>query len=108
MFGGGAIEELPRGSGTGGSDDHFIGITPVHVGVAYSSSSLTAKPVRTLAEASTSGTDTTIVPFNSCSVGGRTVDQRPRITYSTKSRMAASFAASPSTGSAWPITTTER
>lgn len=34
MFGGGAIELLPRGSGTGACDDHFIGITPVHVGVA--------------------------------------------------------------------------
>ena len=37
-----------------------------------------------------------------------TVAQRPRITYSTKSRMAARLAASPSTGSALPITTTER
>ena len=34
MFGGGAIEELPRGSGTGACDDHLIGITPVHAGTA--------------------------------------------------------------------------
>jgi len=34
MFGGGAIEVLPRGSGTGACEDHFIGITPVHAGVA--------------------------------------------------------------------------
>jgi hypothetical protein len=63
--------------------------------------------VRIFAEASTSGTAKTIVPLSSCSLGGLTVAQRPRSTYSTKSRIAASFAAGSSTGSALPITTTD-
>ena len=59
---------------------------------SYSLSASTANPVRTFADASTSGTASTIVAFNSCSLGGRTVAQRPRSTYSTKSRIAASLA----------------
>src|SRR6266571_4012783 len=77
---------------------HLRGMIPVQASPAYSSPLSTAKPVRTFAEASTSGTERTIVPFNSCSLGGRTVAQRPRITYSTKSSIAASLAGSPSPG----------
>src|SRR5712692_4785050 len=89
MFAGTGILGLPRGSATGVCDIHFMGMTPVHPAPSYSSSGLMAKPVRTLAEASTSGTERTMVPFNSCSVGGRTAAQRPRMTYSTKSRANA-------------------
>src|SRR5581483_1860699 len=108
MFSGGAISDLRRGSGTGVPAVHVNGIIPVQAEVLYSSALSTAKPVRTFAAASTGGTASTRVPLGSCDVGGRTLAHRPRITYSTKSRIAASFAASPSTTSALPTTTTDR
>src|SRR5277367_6354251 len=80
-----------RGSAIGVPAVHANGTTPVHAPVSYSLSASMAKPVRVFAETSTSGTASTIVAFNSFSLGGRTVSQRPRITYSTNLRMASSF-----------------
>src|SRR5579883_3044334 len=108
MFSGGAMSDLRRGSGMGVPAVQVNGITPVQADVLYSSALTTSKPVRTFADATTSGTASTMVRLSTCDVGGRTVAHRPRITYSTKSRIAASFAASPSTTSALPTTTTDR
>jgi hypothetical protein len=74
------IPGMPRGSGKGSPGVHLNGKTPVQADPAYSLSASTAKPVRTFADASTNGTASTIVAFNSCSLGGRTVAQRPRST----------------------------
>ena len=69
---------------------------------------ITNKPVRTLAETSTSGSDKTVVARSSCSVGSRTSFQRPGITCSENANSAASFAALSSTIVARPNITTER
>ena len=73
MFAGTGASGLPRGSRSGSPGVHLNGSTPVQFESSYSAASLTANPVRTFDEASTSGTAITIVPFSSCSVGGRDV-----------------------------------
>src|ERR1700751_2329862 len=99
MFGGTGRDESPRGSEIGTPGVHLKGRIPVQAGDAYSESLSTAKPVRILADASTKGTARIIVAAISDGVGGRTVAQRPRTTYLTKSRMAVIVASGPSTTS---------
>src|ERR1700722_13815287 len=108
MLGGTGAADLARGSLIGVPGVQANGKTPVHADVSYSFSLSTAKPVRVFADTSTSGTASTMVAFNSFSLGGRTAFQRSRATYSTNLRMASSLSSALAIFSAVAITTTER
>ena len=65
-------------------------------------------PVRTFADASSSGSDSTLVAFSSLRVGGRASAKRPGSSFSVNASSTAYFSSGSSTGVAVPSTTTER
>ena len=78
-------------STTGGPGTIRSGTWPAQIGRARSSGSSLGPPVRTLADASTSGTRTTRVARSSDAVGGRASTPRPGTMCSTTAARAFRF-----------------
>src|SRR5207247_226455 len=97
-----------RAAVTGESGTRPSGSTPAQHGHPRSSSSSSGGPLRTFADASAMGSESTLVARSSRSFGARTSRHRPGTTCSTIASRAASRSAGSVTSAAVPRITTER
>jgi hypothetical protein len=83
-------------------------MTPAHTARPWSSTSSDGPPVRTLADASSRGTATTVVSSSSRGEAGRASADRPGTRWSVRTRSASALATGSATSTAAPSTTTDR